>query len=439
MQRSCALLTGHWSSVIRRSAGLLAIGASTILLLCQTLPAGDWTGFRGPGGAGTSDEKDLPVRWSADENIVWRTELPGPGTSSPTVVGARVYLTCYTGYGEDEANIGDQDDLMRHVVCVDRNTGRIAWTKSFEPELPESRYEGNGARHGYSSSTIASDGERLYVFFGRSGVYCLDLAGNELWHASVGERTNGWGSSNSPVLFENLVIINASVESNALVALDKQSGEEVWRAGGIRSCWSTPILVEVPGGQTELVVSAKGLIAGYDPRTGEELWRADGIDDYICPSPVSHEGIVYAMAGRSNATVAVRAGGRGDVTDSHVLWRTNKGSKVPSPVYHEGHLYWVHDGRGVAYCLDAATGDVVYEQRLDPRPGVVYSSIVLADGKLYAVSQHDGTFVIAAKPEFELLAHNTFEGDDSRANASPVPSRGQLLLRNDAYLYCIGK
>jgi outer membrane protein assembly factor BamB len=401
--------------------------------------AAEWTGFRGPRGSGTSDERNLPVRWSSDENIAWRTKLPGPGTSSPIVVNGRVYLTCYTGYGEAEAAPGEQDDLMRHVVCVDRATGDVVWSKEFEPQLPESEYKGNGAKHGYSSSTIASDGERLYVFFGKSGVYCLDLNGNQIWHASVGTRTNGWGSSNSPVLIEKLVIVNAAVESNALVALDRQTGDEVWRAGEIRRSWSTPILVEVPDGGTELVVSAQGQILGYDPLTGEELWRADGIDDYICPSPIAHNGVVYAMAGRRSTCIAVRAGGRGDVTDTHVLWRTNKGSNVSSPVYHDGYLHWVHESRGVAHCLDAETGDVVYEERLDPRPGIVYSSVTLADGKLYAVSQHTGTFVIAAKPEFELLAHNTFENDDSRANAVPVPSDGQILLRTDAYLYCIGR
>lgn len=434
LRRQQAILTDGLRLVMAVCGGPLLIG-----LLAGSGAAAEWTGFRGPQGSGQSTERDLPVRWSADENVAWRTQLPGPGTSSPIVVDGRVYLTCYSGYAEDEEDPGQQADLMRHVVCVDRADGDIVWTKDFEPELPESEYQGNGARHGYSSSTIASDGERLYVFFGKSGVYCLDLSGNQLWHASVGTKTNGWGSSNSPVLFKNLVIINAAVESGALVALDKQTGQEVWRTDGIRRSWSTPLLVDVPGGQTELVVSAPGQILGYDPATGDQLWQAEGIDDYICPSPIAHHGVVYAIAGRRNTAVAVRAGGRGDVNDSHVLWRTNKGANVSSPVYHDGHLYWVHESRGIAYCLDAENGEVVYEERLAPRPGLVYSSVTLADGKLYAVSQHNGTYVIAAGPEFELLAHNEIADDDSRANAVPVPSDGQLLLRTDAYLYCIGE
>ncbi|MBW3541161.1 MAG: PQQ-binding-like beta-propeller repeat protein [Planctomycetes bacterium] len=422
---------------------LRLLRGSSLLLIVVTataFSAEEWTRFRGPGGSGASDVTGLPVEWSSEENVVWNAELSGPGTSSPVVAAERVFVTCYTGYGAEEGEPGEQSDLMRHVVAVDRRGGEILWKRDFEPNLEgrgESQYQGNGARHGFSSSTIATDGEHLYVFFGRSGVYCLDLDGNQVWNASVGDGVNGWGSSNSPVLYKDLVIINASVESRSLIALDRKAGREVWRADDIRSSWTTPILVEVPGGGTELVVSAKDWILGYKPETGEELWRAEGIHDYVCPSPVAHEGIVYAIGGRTNTGTAVKAGGRGDVTESHVLWRTNKGSNVSSPVYHDGHLYWVHERQGTAICLDAATGELVYQERLAPRPGTVYSSLTLADGKLYCQSQNNGTYVIAAKPEYELLAHNDL-GDDSRANACPVPSNGQLLLRTDAALYCVG-
>src|SRR5262249_5912721 len=145
----------------------------------------DWLQFRGPGGAGSSGETGLPTTWSSDQHIVWRTKLPGPGTSSPIVLGKRVYLTCYTGYGEEQDQ-GDMNRLMRHLVCVERGTGAILWTRDFQPVLPESRYEGgNNTQHGYSSSTLACDGKRLYAFFGKSGVYCLDLEGKEVWRAGV--------------------------------------------------------------------------------------------------------------------------------------------------------------------------------------------------------------------------------------------------------------
>ncbi len=211
--------------------------------------AADWPQFRGPGGSGVGDAKGLPVTWSSTDNVVWRTKLPGPGTSSPIVVGKRVYVTCYTGYGLEPGQ-GDMDKLMRHLVCIDRANGDVLWTKDFKPVLPESKYGpgGNESQHGYSSSTPASDGKRLYVFFGKSGVYCLDLDGNEIWQAGVGTGTHGWGSSNSPLLYKNLVIINASIESNALVALDKNSGKEVWRAKKIDASWNTPVLVNAPDG-----------------------------------------------------------------------------------------------------------------------------------------------------------------------------------------------
>ena len=417
--------------------------AAAAVLALAFLAGADWTQFRGPGGLGKDTAaRGLPTSWSSTENVVWKTELPGLGSSSPVVLGDRIYLTCYSGYAESVDEPGEMEDLMRHMVCLKRDGGAVVWQKQFEPELPESRYRaGTDSLHGYSSSTPATDGERLYVFFGRSGVYCLDLEGNQLWHADVGERTRGWGSSNSPVLYQNLVIVNASVESGELVGLNKSTGERVWTYKGMRGSWNTPLLVEVPDGGTEMVFCLPRKIVGIDPATGEELWTSEGIPDggYVCPSPVAHEGVVYAIGGRTNTALAVRAGGRGDVTETHLLWETNKGSNVASPVYHDGHLYWFHEGRGIAYCLNAEDGEVVYEGRLTPRYRRMYASVTLADGKLYCISQYAGAYVVAASPEFELLAHNKFEEDDSRSNASPVVHNNQLLLRTDRYLYCIGE
>jgi outer membrane protein assembly factor BamB len=398
----------------------------------------DWTQFRGPGGQGTSTENDLPVEWSSKKNIVWRTKLPGPGTSSPVTSGNCIFLTCYTGYAVNTGDPGKMEDLRRHVLCLDRHSGKILWTKEFEPVQPEHKYQGEGSYHDYSSSTPATDGERLYVFFGKSGVFCFDLEGKELWHVSVGKGINGWGSATSPVLYKNLVLINASVESGALLALDKETGKEVWRAPGIPSAWNTPVLVKLPSGQVELVVSVQDRLVGLNPDTGKELWRADGVHCYVCPSVVAHNGVVYAIGG-GHTSLAVRAGGRGDVTKTHTLWREGKGSNVSSPVYHDGHIYWASDHGGVVNCQDAATGKLVYQKRLEPPCGIIYASALLAGDKLYYVSQVHGTYVVAATPEFKLLAHNVFGDDKSRTNASLAVSDGQLLLRSDQYLYCIGK
>lgn len=416
----------------RRPAFILLV----TLAICSFMGA-DWSQFRGPHGLGISTERGLPIEWSSGQNIVWKTSLPGPGTSSPLVAGNRVFLTSYTGYAVDQAKPGAMADLKRHVICVDRANGKILWTKEFQPELPEHAYQGEGSYHGYAASTPTTDGEHLYVFFGKSGVYCLDLDGNQLWHGSVGKNTNGWGSGASPILYKNLLIVNASVESGTLVALDKMNGKEVWRAKGINSAWNTPVLVTAPSGELELVISVQDRVLGLDPDTGKELWKAEGVHRYVCPSVVADHGIVYAIGGGSTS-LAVKAGGRGDVTKTHVLWRENKGSNVSSPIYHDGHLYWASDSGGVVYCQEAATGKFVYQERLKPDSGLIYASPVLADGKLYYVSQRRGTYVMAAKPKFELLAHNAFKDDTSRTNASPAVHNGQLLMRTDRCLYCIG-
>jgi uncharacterized Ntn-hydrolase superfamily protein len=418
--------------------------------------ASDWTQFRGPNGQGISSEKDLPVEWSDTKNVVWKIKLPGAGTSSPVTVGDRVFVTCYSGYAQEVKDPGDMKDLKRHLLCVDRNKGTILWAKIFDPLLPEHNYKGEGAYHGYASSTPISDGERLYVVFGKSGVYCFDLDGKELWHVSVGKNVHGnWGSGASPILYKNLLIVNASIESGSIVALDKMSGMEVWRATAasldkktgketwkqtnISSAWDTPIIVKADNNQAELVISTEPRLRSFDPDTGKELWNSDGVHRYICPSVVAHDGIIYAIGG-GHTTLAVKAGGRGDVTKTHTVWLEKlPTSNVSSPIYHDGHLYWVNsDGNAVVFCQDAKTGKVVYKQELK-KSGLIWASPVLADGKLYYVSQKNGTYVIAAKPKFELLAHNKFDDDKSRTQGSIAVSNGQLFLRSDQYLYCIGK
>ncbi len=396
----------------------------------------DWAQFRGPGGMGVSDEKNLPTHWSSSENIVWKVDLPGLGSSSPIVVGDRVFLTCYSGYGL-EPNAGDQKNLRRHLLSFDRRTGKTLWSKEFEPKLPEHKYQGEGSYQGYAGSTPTSDGERLYVFFGKSGVFCFDLDGSELWHAEVGDGINGWGSGASPVLFGKLLLINASVESGSLIALDKLTGKEVWRAAGIRAAWDTPLLVAGKD-RTEAIVSVEPRLLSFDASDGKPLWAADGVHRYVCPSVVSHDGVVYAIGG-GHTSLAVRLGGSGDVTASNTLWKQQKGSNVSSPVYHEGHLYWASDNGGFICCQNASTGETMFQERLEPRPGNIWSSALLGDGKLYFASQHNGAYVIAAKPKFELLAHNVLADDDSRANATPAISGGRLFLRTDRALYCIGK
>ena len=183
--------------------------SASVLFVCGALVlAADWPRFRGPGGQGVSEEIGLPVEWSADKNIVWKVKLPGAGASSPVTAGKRIFVTCYTGYGIDPKKPGNQKDLKRHLVCLDRVKGEVLWSKDFQPELPEHGYSGEGAYHGYAASTPIVERDRLYVFFGKSGVYCFDLEGKELWHESVGKNTNGWGSGASPIIYKDFLIVN---------------------------------------------------------------------------------------------------------------------------------------------------------------------------------------------------------------------------------------
>jgi outer membrane protein assembly factor BamB len=399
--------------------------------------ASDWPQFRGPGGQGVTSENNLPLTWSDTENIEWKTELPGFGASSPIALGDHLYVTCYSGYGVEPEDSGKLEDLMLHVVCLG-NDGNIVWDKHVQPKQPESYRVRD---HGYAAPTPATDGKDLYVFFGKSGVFKFDLDGNQLWQSDVGERTHPWGCGTSPVLYNNLVIVNASVESGSLVAINKDNGKVAWRADGMNESWNTPHLVDVGnvgdigGGTQELVVSVKDKILAFDPETGDELWNCDGIPDYVCPSIVSHNGVVYVIGGRTSKAIAIRAGGRGDVTESHVMWEAKAGSNVTSPVVHEGHLYWVSDRNNIAYCVRLEDGELIYAERFRDQP---YASALVGDGKLYIVTRNGGTYVLAAQPKFEQLAHNRLD-DRSTFNASPIVANGKLYLRSDRFLYCIGK
>lgn len=415
------------------------VAISAIVLLQLSLAqAGDWPRFRGELGSGKSPETVLPLTWSATENMVWRTRLPGPGASSPITYGDRIYLTCYTGYGVDEFEPGDIAQLRLHVLCLDRASGRIIWDRSHEASPHERKFEGQVTNHGYATGTPACDGEAVYAFFGVSGLVAYDLAGNLLWKADVGERTAGFGTAASPIVHGNLVFINASVEAQALIAFDKRSGQEQWRVEDINAAWNTPVVIQGLGGRDELLIGRKDFYHAFDPQTGTQLWQCGGIDDYVCPSVVVEDNIMYGIGGRTRMGVAIRLGGEGDVTESHRIWAEKSGANVTSPVYHEGYLYFLDD-RGLFWCVDAATGEPQYKART-PAQGRVYPSVVLAGDRIYAVMRDHGTLVIKASPEeFELLAHNEIEGDESVFNASPAIDDGQLLLRSNEYLYCIGE
>jgi outer membrane protein assembly factor BamB len=253
----------------------------------------------------------------------------------------------------------------------------------------------------------------------------------------VGQYLNSWGSAASLLLYKDLVIVNASVESGALLGLDKKTGKRVWRAGGIRDCWSTPVLVDVPGGGKEVVLNTPGVMYGFDPDKGTKLWECEGITTSTpTSSPVAKDGIIYAMGASlegARSVLAVRAGGRGDVSKTHIVWRHKGGTNHTSLLLYEGRLYYVS---GVVTCLRPDTGKVVFEERLyDAR--MEYDSPVAAEGRIYVCTRRNGAYVLKAGDKLEVLAHNEL-GDRSIFNASPAVSGGQIIVRSDTHLYCLG-
>lgn len=419
---------------------------ATALLLAAQLAAAaepEWSRFRGPNGSGIATGAQPPTTWSDAQNVKWKTELPGPGTSSPILVGDRIFLTCWTGYGATKG----KSTFTRELVCVDRKTGKIRWASSIDGESPADQFDGYLPEHGYASHTPVSDGEIIFAYFGRGGAAAFDLDGKQLWHVKLGNGANqkNWGSSASPVLYKDIVIITASEEANAIVALDKKTGKEVWRAPGsaLSYVFGTPALAgtkELP----ELVFSLPEELWALNPDTGKLRWFAtSNLPGNVAPSVVVGDGVVFAFGGYPQlGAVAVKTGGKGDVTGTHRLWQTRDSSYVPTPVLHEGRLYVVTD-QGFALCLEAKTGELVFKERL---PGAsatgrggkpFYASPVLANGNLYAVSRRNGTFVIEAKPQFKLVAHNSLASDTTQFNATPALSGKNLFLRSDKSLYCI--
>lgn len=407
-----------------------------VAVACLEGRAADWPGFRGSTGQGLAVGEKPPVEWSATSGMAWKASLPGPGASGPVVAMDRVYITCYSGYFVPGMPGGKVADLKRHLLCLDAASGKTIWEKSVPAKLPE---EEKIRDHGYAASTPLVDDKHVYAFFGKTGVLAFHHDGSPAWTADVGSGTSGWGSAASPVALGDLIIINASVESGSVIALDRQTGKEKWRAGGIKESWNTPVVIPDGKGGKQVVVAIAGKVLALEPETGKTAWScATDIRWYMVPSLVHADGLVGCVGGRSGiASLAVKTGGAGDITASNRLWTSQKGSNVSSPILHEGHMYWMNDQQGVAYCAKAATGEIAYEERI-PGAGQVYASPVLAGGNIYYLSRGGKTFVVSATPKFQLVASNSLQ-DGGGFNGSPAVSGNRLFIRSDKFLYCLGK
>jgi hypothetical protein len=435
--------------------------ALSSVAVCQ-----DWARFRGPDGLGQAPWCDPPTTWTDTENIAWKTELPVAGVSCPIVFGDKIFLTGYSGLDRWDDDKRDNVELLKqHVLCLDFQ-GNILWNKQFDAS--DKQKTGRVLRwHGFASHTPATDGERVYAFFGTTGVMAFDMDGNKVWEfTDVGEGTHNYGSAASVMLCDEKLIVPAAIESRTLIALNKDTGEVIWRQAdsgeaweGFRWGYSTPVVAEVDG-KKQLVMGIMNGVAGFDAEDGHEIWayyyqEKNKGHSYPCTSPFVIDGVAYfsiANSHKANDTMAIKlSGARGDLQkgDANVLWHTEHGSYVGGPVYHEGNLYLNHIGNNSSrahqgfYCLNAETGETLYwakrSENMKEFPSLIYASGLLCKDRIYVPTVSEGTYVIAAKPEFKILAHNVFENDDTNFSASPVPlSKDKLLLRSDKYLYCIG-
>ena len=403
--------------------------------------AENWPGWRGPSGDGISAGKGIPTKWSSKENIAWRIAVRGEGHSSPIVWGDKVFLT---------SSLTEKN--KRILLCIDRLSGQTVWQRDVVQSPPETVHRLNSR----ASGTPATDGKQVYVTFmraegdeviapnvgserlitpGKIIVAAYDLDGNEKWKTNVGDFLSAHGFNTCPVLFEDLVILNGDHDGNAyLVALDRQSGRQRWRTRRENKTRSyvTPIIREIDG-ITQMILSGSLCIASYDPRNGKRHWIVDGPTEQFVASMVYDGKYVFATGGYPERhTLAIRPGGKGNVTDTHIAWRTTRGAAyVPSPIISGRYLLMVADS-GIASCFEARTGKRHWMERL---PGGHSPSPVSADGLVYFVSDRGVTTIIHPSETFAVIAKNEL---GEPVSASPAISQGQIFLRTHQHLYCIG-
>lgn len=417
-------------------------------LLIATACAGDWARFRGPGGLGVAENgASVPTTWSPEANLAWKMELPGPGASSPIIVGARIFVTCYSGYGLDQQSPGKIEDLVRHLVCFDLTTGKQLWQRDVKVVLPEDPYTGIGVTaHGYASHTPVSDGKNIYVFFGKSGVHAWDLDGKKLWQTSVGKESDPtrWGSSSSPILHDNTLIVTASAESQSVIGIDCATGKEIWRqeAAGLDGMWGTPALVKA-GDSTDLVMVVAKELWGMDPTNGKLRWFAAATDaQHAYTSIIHNESSVYAFTGRGGGSVAVKAGGKGNVSESNTVWEGRDTAGFATPVGHNGRLFVVN--RGVLTTVDEETGERVSQLRLagarqtGGRFGSLdYPSPIVAGDRMFYLNGSGQMFVFDLADTVKQVAVNQFTTDREVFWGTPAVSNGHLIVRSSKHLYAV--
>ena len=439
---------------------LLAALTITCSLAAQVDAEHKWTQFRGPGSRGIAEGADLPERWSATDNVRWKTDLPGRGWSSPVVYGDSVFLTAVVNLGESEepkkglyfGGNRPQPSESKHqwkVFCLDLNTGGIRWQKQVREAVPETPIH---VKSSYASETPVTDGERLFVYFGNVGVFCFDFDGEEIWSRPLEphKTRHGWGTAASPVLHQDrLYIVNDNDDESYLLALDKNTGEDVWRVTreGEKSNWSTPYIWENDA-RTEIVTPGTQKVRSYD-LDGNELWSLKGMSSITIATPFEANGLLFISSGyvmdRMKPVYAIRPGAVGDITlnddsssNEWIAWSSTKiGPYNPSTLVFNNRLFVLYD-RGIAAAFKADTGSVLYEKKRLPKGRAFTSSPWAYNGRIFCLNEDGVTFVLKDADEFELLHTNELAEDDM-CMATPAVVGDKLLIRTAARLYCIEK
>ncbi len=387
--------------------------------------ADNWPSWRGPTGDGHSKETNLPVKWDA-KSVLWKVPLPGEGQSSPTIWGDRIFLTTALEKGKD-----------RIVLCVDRGSGKILWQHKAWSGTPEPVH----AMNGWASSTCVTDGQRVVAFFGKGGLHAYTVEGKPLWSRDLGEFAGPWGTSASPIIVGDMVIQNCDATENpSIVALNLYDGKTIWqtpRAVPERGGWSTPVLVTV-GDRQEVVVNGETSVRSYDPSTGKELWTCKSFAKRGEPTVTPYRGLIYVINGQPGDIYAIRPGGKGDVTASHLAWHTpRKGARDQASPILVGKYLLAFDMKGTATCYDNESGKELWKERLS---GTFVSSPIAANGLVYAQTEGGVTMVVEPGPRLKLIAANSLDAPESELfRAALVPADGRFYSRSRTHLYAIGK
>jgi len=400
--------------------------ASVRMIAIEGEGAKYWPRWRGPSGQGLVAGSGYPDTWSATQNILWKTAVPGNGNSSPIVWGDRIFLTTAQDGGRRVS-----------VLAYRRSDGSLLWER-FAPE-GQGRRDWAHPKNGYASATAATDGERVYVSFGPRGLFAFDLNGKLVWQRELGPMDAYHGTAGSLLLYKDRIILYQDQFSGSFIAgFDTRTGRQLWRTSRNASVgWGTPIAIRV-GDHDEIIVNGQHRVQAYEPDMGRELWGCRGPLDEVIPTPVVGYGLLFCSSGRAGPTLAIRPGGRGDVTSSHVAWKSPRGSPfVPSPILYGEYLYMVNDMASIVTCLEAATGNLVWQGRLGVARREGFSaSPVAVDGKVFFTNDDGETFVVRAGPKFELLHVNRI-GEGTLA--SPALVDGRWYIRTERNLVAIGR